>query len=119
MSLGTHPFEKGLHDLGNGGYAWLQPDGGWGWSNAGLIVDGDESLIVDTLFDKPLTRDMLKAMRGAEPRATRAFDFLVNTHANADHCNGNELVAEAEIIASQAPALTSWPANTQTHAAER
>ena len=102
MSLGTHPFEKGLHDLGNGGYAWLQPDGGWGWSNAGLIVDGDECLIVDTLFDKPLTRDMLKAMRGAEPAATRSFDYLVNTHANADHCNGNELVGNAEIIASSA-----------------
>ena len=102
MSLGTHPFEKGLHDLGNGGYAWLQPDGGWGWSNAGLIVGGDECLIVDTLFDKPLTRDMLKAMRGAEPAATRSFDYLVNTHANADHCNGNELVGDAEIIASSA-----------------
>ena len=102
MSLGTRPFDRGLHDLGNGGYAWLQPDGGWGWSNAGLIVDGDESLIVDTLFDKPLTRDMLKAMRGAEPEATRGFDFLVNTHANADHCNGNELVTGAEIVASSA-----------------
>ena len=102
MSLGTHPFHQGLHDLGNGGYAWLQPDGGWGWSNAGLVVDGDESLIVNTLFDKPLTRNMLRAMRGAEPSATRAFDLLVNTHANADHCNGNELVTGAEIVASQA-----------------
>ncbi|MXW49514.1 MAG: MBL fold metallo-hydrolase [Gammaproteobacteria bacterium] len=102
MTLATRPYEHGLLDLGNGGYAWLQPDGGWGWSNAGLIVDGDQSLIVDTLFDKPLTADMLKAMRASEPKATAEFDFLINTHANADHCNGNELVAEAEIIASQA-----------------
>ena len=102
MTLATRPYEHGLLDLGNGGYAWLQPDGGWGWSNAGLIVDGDQSLIVDTLFDKPLTAEMLKAMRASEPKATTQFDFLINTHANADHCNGNELVAEAEIIASQA-----------------
>ena len=102
MGLGTKPFERGLHDLGNGGYAWLQPDGGWGWSNAGLIVDGDESLIVDTLFDKPLTRDMLKAMSAAEPSATRTVDMLINTHSNGDHCNGNELVEGAEIIASKA-----------------
>ena len=102
MPLGTRPYERGLLDLGNGGYAWLQPDGGWGWSNAGLIVDGDESLVVDTLFDKPLTRDMLNAMRSAEPKATRPFDLLVNTHANGDHCNGNELVTGAEIIASKA-----------------
>ncbi|MCZ6659362.1 MAG: MBL fold metallo-hydrolase [Gammaproteobacteria bacterium] len=102
MGLGTKPFEHGLLDLGNGGYAWLQPDGGWGWSNAGLIVDGDESLVIDTLFDLPLTRDMLKAMSAAEPVATRAYDMLVNTHSNGDHCNGNELVVGAEIISSQA-----------------
>ena len=47
-------YKKGLHDIGNGLYAWLQPDGGWGWSNAGLITDGDQSLLVDTLFDLSL-----------------------------------------------------------------
>ena len=104
MSLGIKPFTKGLHDLGAGGYAWIQPDGGWGWSNAGLIVDGDESLLVDTLFDVKLTGEMLDAMRAAEPKATAAIDTLVNTHSNGDHCNGNELVAEAEIIASKTTA---------------
>lgn len=104
MALGIKPFTKGLHDLGSGGYAWIQPDGGWGWSNAGLIVDGDQSLLVDTLFDLKLTGEMLDAMRGAAPSATKAFDTLVNTHSNGDHCNGNELVAEAEIISSAATA---------------
>jgi len=104
MNLGIRPFTHGLQDVGQRCYAWIQPDGGWGWSNAGLIVDGDESLLVDTLFDLKLTRSMLAGMRDAEPAATRAFDKLVNTHANADHCNGNELVAEAEIIASKATA---------------
>jgi glyoxylase-like metal-dependent hydrolase (beta-lactamase superfamily II) len=102
MGLGTRPYTKGLHDLGAGGYAWLQPDGSWGWSNAGLIVDGDASLVVDTLFDVPLTRDMLAAMRAAEPGATEHYDMLVNTHSNGDHCNGNECVTGAEIIASRA-----------------
>ena len=104
MQLGTRPFTRGLHEVGARCYAWIQPDGGWGWSNAGLVVDGDESLLVDTLFDLNLTRTMLAAMRDAEPAATRSFDRLVNTHANPDHCNGNELVAEAEIIASKAAA---------------
>jgi len=97
-------YEKGLHNLGNGAYAWLAPDGGWGWSNAGLIVDGGESLLVDTLFDLPLTAEMLKAMHGAEPEATRQIGTLVNTHANGDHCHGNQLVEGAEIIASVASA---------------
>lgn len=104
MRLGIRPFAHGLHDVGARCYAWIQPDGGWGWSNAGLVVDGDQSLLVDTLFDLKLTRAMLSVMRDAEPAATRTIDTLVNTHANPDHCNGNELVAEAEIIASEAAA---------------
>jgi glyoxylase-like metal-dependent hydrolase (beta-lactamase superfamily II) len=96
-------FTRGLHDLGNGCYAYLQPDGSWGWSNAGLVVDSGESLLVDTLFDLNLTRDMLAAMRAAEP-AAQAVGTVVNTHSNGDHCNGNELVAGAEIIASSAAA---------------
>jgi glyoxylase-like metal-dependent hydrolase (beta-lactamase superfamily II) len=95
-------YEKGLHELGNGCYAWLAPDGSWGWSNAGLVVDGGASLLVDTLFDLPLTREMLAAMRAAEPRAAAHIDVLVNTHSNGDHCFGNELVAGAEIVASRA-----------------
>jgi glyoxylase-like metal-dependent hydrolase (beta-lactamase superfamily II) len=97
-------YRKGLHDLGHGSYAWLAPDGSWGWSNAGLITDGDQSLVVDTLFDLSLTAEMLDAMRDAAPQATGQFDVLVNTHANGDHCHGNELVTGAEIIASRASA---------------
>lgn len=101
LGSGKWAFTKGLHDLGNGVYAWLQPDGGWGWSNAGLVVDQDRSLLVDTLFDVPLTREMLAAMKDAEAAAGK-IDVLVNTHSNGDHTNGNELCADAEIIASQA-----------------
>ena len=94
-------FTKGLHDLGNGCWAYLQPDGGWGWSNAGLIADSGETLLVDTLFDLPLTREMLDAMRDAVP-AARQIGTLVNTHANGDHTYGNQLVEGAEIVASVA-----------------
>jgi glyoxylase-like metal-dependent hydrolase (beta-lactamase superfamily II) len=99
LGLGRFAYTRGLHDLGNGGYAWLQPDGGWGWSNAGLIVDDGCSLLVDTLFDEPLTRDMLAAMKAAEPAAAARIDMLVNTHHNGDHCFGNACCEGAEIIA--------------------
>lgn len=101
MGLGTRPFTHGLHDLGSGTYAWIQPDGGWGWSNAGLVVDRGESLLVDTLFDLRLTHEMLVAMRRATD-AAKHIKTLVNTHANQDHCNGNELVGADEIISSAA-----------------
>jgi glyoxylase-like metal-dependent hydrolase (beta-lactamase superfamily II) len=94
-------YTRGLHDLGTGCFAWLQPDGSWGWSNAGLVVDGEASLLVDTLFDLPLTAEMLAAMRKATPAAVR-IDTLVNTHANGDHCFGNELVGATAIVASEA-----------------
>lgn len=93
-------FTRGLHDVGNGVFAYLQPDGGWGWSNAGLIAAGGESLLVDTLFDLKLTAEMLAEMRRASAAAS-AIDTVVNTHANGDHCWGNQLVADAEIIASR------------------
>jgi len=94
-------YRKGLHDLGNGLWAYLQPDGGWGWSNAGLVVDGDQSLLIDTLFDLELTAEMLEAMRRVAAGAS-SIDTLVNTHANGDHTFGNELVEGARIVASQA-----------------
>ena len=91
------PVEKRLHELGNGVFAYTQLPGSWGWSNAGLITDGDQSLLVDTLFDKKLTAEMLESMRRASPAAAR-IGTVVNTHGNGDHCYGNALVADAEII---------------------
>ena len=83
-NLGIKPFNKGLSDLGNNIYCYLQPDGGWGWSNAGLIVDGDESLIVDTLFDEKLTEEMLDSMKKAEPLGMKNICALINSHSNGD-----------------------------------
>ncbi len=98
----TVPYIKGLHELSEGCFAYLQPDGGWGWSNAGLLVGDGQSLLVDTLFDLHLTAEMLEAM--APHTVAAPVSHLVNTHANGDHCYGNQLVGGAEIIASTAAA---------------
>ena len=93
-------YTKGLHDLGNGGYAYLVPDGSWGWSNAGLIADGDQSMLIDTLFDLPYTREMLGVMRRSVP-AAKSIGTLVNTHGNGDHWFGNQLFDGPRIIAAK------------------
>lgn len=95
-------YSKGLHELGDGLFGYLQPDGGWGWSNAGLIVGDGSSLLVDTLFDLNLTQEMLDAM--ASIISTSGIEAIVNTHANGDHCYGNQLVPGVEIVASAASA---------------
>ena len=97
-------YVKGLVDLGSGLYAYLQPNGGWGWSNAGFIVDGEHSLLVDTLFDERLTAEMLNGIERATGIGPAAIRTIVNTHANGDHTYGNALCENAEIIASEASA---------------
>ncbi len=97
-------YKKGLVETGNDIYAYLQPDGGWGWSNAGLVVDGEQSLLVDTLFDAKLTREMLGKMSDASGIGAEKIGTVVNTHANGDHTHGNGLCTSAEVIASDASA---------------
>jgi len=91
-----------VHAAGDGCFGYVQRDGSWGWSNAGLVVGDGASLLVDTLFDLRLTAEMLEAFESQT--RTAPIGTVVNTHANGDHCYGNELVASAEIVASTAAA---------------
>ena len=88
-----------LAEVADGTWAYVADVGGWGWSNAGLVVDGDATLLVDTLFDRPLTEAMLATMRSAVP-AAGSIDTIVNTHANGDHCYGNRAAGAGEIVTS-------------------
>jgi len=90
-------YEPGVVEFGNGSFAYLQPDGGWGFSNAGLVTDSGEALLVDTMFDTAHTRAMLDGFA----RVSRArIGTLVNTHHNGDHCYGNGCLEGCEIIAT-------------------
>lgn len=91
-------YAHGWRPVTGAAHAWLQPDGGWGLSNAGLVVGSRASLLVDTLFDLVRTREMLD---GFAPLTDEApITTVVNTHGNGDHWFGNELVADADIIAA-------------------
>jgi glyoxylase-like metal-dependent hydrolase (beta-lactamase superfamily II) len=94
----------GLQEVAEGVLAYLQPQSGWGWSNAGLVSGEGGSLLIDTLFDLGLTRRMLAAMTPVT--RSRPIDALVNTHGNGDHCFGNALLpAGTTIYASSAAIL--------------
>lgn len=91
-------FSKGLTAVVGGVYAYLQPDGGWGYSNAGLVVSGGEALVVDTLMDIDSAAEMLAEMGTAVTGLN--VTTVVNTHAHPDHTAGNLHFPDAEIIAS-------------------
>jgi cyclase len=93
-------YAQGLTEVAPGVHAWLQPNGAWGESNAGLITGENASLLVDTLWDLPATRRMLDAMRAHT--ATAPITTLVNTHGDGDHWFGNELVPTRDIITTDA-----------------
>ncbi len=96
-------FDGGLVELADRAWAWLQPNGGLGESNAGLIVGEGESMLIDTLWDAPLTRRMLAAADPATRGAGAPIRRLLNTHGDGDHWYGNGVVdAEVEIVASEA-----------------
>lgn len=94
-------LEGGLQAVAEGVWAWVRPRGGWGCSNAGLVVGEGASLVVDTPWDRRLARTMLDAMGG--PTADAPVRLAVNTHADADHWWGNvELPDSAVVVTSRA-----------------
>ena len=95
---------RGLLEIADGVFVYLQADGGWGWSNSGLLTGDWSSLLIDTLFDLRLTGQMLddiSAVTSGSP-----IDMLINTHADGDHCYGNELLVNqgATVVTSDAGA---------------
>ena len=97
--MANWPFRQGVHDIGNGVYGYVQPDGTWGWSNAGLVTSQGETLLVDTLMSIPLTVAMLEDF--AKVPGGDRIGRVVNTHANPDHYLGNAAVEGAEVISTK------------------
>ncbi|HEY2057371.1 MAG TPA: MBL fold metallo-hydrolase [Amycolatopsis sp.] len=93
------PFRRGWQWIGEHTLAWLEPDGGWGKANAGLVASQGQGLQVDTLFDLGHARYMRDALEVELPDVE--IETVVNTHADPDHCWGNQLFPEAVITVSE------------------
>lgn len=99
--FGERPlFREGLYRLGIGVYAWMVPNGSWGETNIGLIQGQGQSLLVDTCWDLGYTQEMLEAAQ--DILRTRPIEWVVNTHADGDHCWGNQLFGDTPILATHA-----------------
>lgn len=95
-------MKSSLEEIADGCFAYLQLPGSWGYSNSGLVVDGEQSLVVDTLYDARLAAEMIESYRKVATKAR--LETVVNTHANGDHCWGNQMFKSASIIATSAAA---------------
>ena len=90
-----------LQRLADRVYACLQEDRGLGYSNSGL-VDRGGGLVIDTFWDLPHTRRMIDLYAGVRKAP---IGRVLNTHANGDHCWGNQLFPGAELIGHRQCAL--------------
>lgn len=85
-------FPAGLQEVAPRTYAWLQPNGGLGESNAGLVVGDGASLLIDTLWTDRRTWLMLMHMQALLRDAPLRRAFV--THPDGDHWWGNASLAQ-------------------------
>jgi cyclase len=88
----SYPYKE---RLASGVFAFVQPDGSWGLSNAGLICSDDVVVLVDTWFTERRNRVLREVVLGAAPIPPT---IIVNTHHHGDHVYGNGWFPEAVVI---------------------
>ena len=98
-------FDGGLVEIGARTWAWVQPNGGLGESNAGLVVGDGEALLVDTLWDENLTRAMLAEVEPVLAEAGATITRVFNTHGDGDHWYGNGVLDASVAITASEPAV--------------
>jgi len=89
---GTLELEK----LGDGVWAWLQPGGETGVSNAGVVADDDGLTIIDTLMVPSQWEPFVEAVQALD----RPVKRVVLTHAHVDHVGGTIGFRNAAVYAS-------------------
>ncbi|QGV77525.1 MBL fold metallo-hydrolase [Streptomyces ficellus] len=88
-----------LEPVAEGVFAFVQPDGGWCLNNAGLVVDGDHGVLVDTAATQARARRLRSEVERLLPGGP---EFVVNTHFHGDHTFGNgQFVPRSVIVAHE------------------
>lgn len=84
-----------VEEVGDGLYAYIQPDGTWCINNTGFLVDRGGVVAVDTCATERRSRAFLAEVARVTDRPVRT---LVNTHSHIDHTYGNWLLPVSTII---------------------
>jgi cyclase len=83
-------------EVGDGVFAYVQPDGGWWVNNTAFLVGSQGVVSIDACATERRTLDYIDAIGEITPQPVRA---LINTHHHGDHTFGNYLFDTAAIIA--------------------
>ena len=84
-----------LIEVGDGVFAYIQPDGSWYINNTGFVVGRSGVISVDACSTERRTRAYLDRIASVSPAPVT---MLVNTHHHGDHTYGNSLFGGAVII---------------------
>ena len=87
-----------LDALADGVFAWIQPGGESGVSNAGVVVDDDGLTVIDTL----MVRSQWEPFAAAVAELDRPVKRVVLTHAHIDHVGGTQAFRNAMVLGSPA-----------------
>jgi cyclase len=103
-----------LQPLADGVWAWLQPGGGSGISNAGVVADEDGLTVVDCLMVRSQWEPFAAAVNALGAPVRR----LVFSHAHIDHVGGSRSFPLAAVYGSPATsALLDQPPMTDAYKA--
>jgi cyclase len=84
-----------VHEVSDGVFAYIQPDGTWWINNTAFLVAADGVTSIDTCSTERRTRAYLEVIGRVSDRPVRT---LINTHHHGDHTYGNCLLPGATII---------------------
>lgn len=79
-------------------YAFVQAEGTWFVSNAGLIVGDERAIAIDSLASGEMVEDFLNRVRKVTKNPIK---ILINTHFHGDHTYTNHLFSKATTISDE------------------
>ncbi|KUJ67678.1 MBL fold metallo-hydrolase [Streptomyces albus subsp. albus] len=95
QDLGAPVAPPRVEEVGDGVFAYIQPNGTWWINNTGFLVGRRGVISVDACSTERRTRAYLDAIGSVTPQPVRT---LVNTHHHGDHTFGNHLFRGATIV---------------------
>jgi len=87
-----------LLEVGEGVFAYIQPDGSWFINNTGFVVGSRAVVSIDACSTERRTRAYRERIASV---SSAPVTMLVNTHHHADHTYGNCFFGDATIIGQE------------------